>query len=213
MKIAVHANDTQKNEWNQKEIPGAVEVLWCGSVRTLVATTADVYMDLAFEPDPERMQVLHQRASFPFFINSVEFDSSVIGNKFIRINAWPGFLKRAITEIAITDGTQEKMVSELFDELKWKYQLAPDIPGMISARIIASIINEAYFTFGDGTSSKEEIDIAMKLGTSYPMGPFEWADYIGLDKIGTLLYEMYKHDKRYKPAPALESALNLFVKP
>lgn len=32
---------------------------------------------------------------------------------------------------------------------------------------------------GDG--SKEDIDIAMKLGCGYPMGPFELSDYVGLD--------------------------------
>ncbi len=44
-----------------------------------------------------------------------------------------------------------------------------DEPGFVSARIVAMIINEAYFTWEAGTSSKEEIDIAMKLGTGYPL--------------------------------------------
>lgn len=32
-----------------------------------------------------------------------------------------------------------------------------------------------------GDASKEDIDIAMKLGAGYPMGPFELLDYVGLD--------------------------------
>lgn len=32
-----------------------------------------------------------------------------------------------------------------------------------------------------GEASKEDIDTAMKLGTGYPMGPFELLDYVGLD--------------------------------
>ncbi len=35
---------------------------------------------------------------------------------------------------------------------------------MISGRILATIINEAYFTLQDKVSSKEEIDEAMRLG-------------------------------------------------
>lgn len=34
-----------------------------------------------------------------------------------------------------------------------------------------------------GDAFKEEIDIAMKLGTGYPMGPLELSDYVGLDTL------------------------------
>lgn len=39
--------------------------------------------------------------------------------------------------------------------------------------------NRLPFSLGD--ASKEDIDIAMKLGAGYPMGPFELLDYVGLD--------------------------------
>ena len=32
-----------------------------------------------------------------------------------------------------------------------------------------------------GDASAKDVDTAMKLGAGYPMGPFELADYIGLD--------------------------------
>ena len=32
-----------------------------------------------------------------------------------------------------------------------------------------------------GDASAKDIDIAMKLGAGYPMGPFELSDYVGLD--------------------------------
>lgn len=34
-----------------------------------------------------------------------------------------------------------------------------------------------------GDATKQDVDLAMKLGAGYPMGPFELADYVGLDTI------------------------------
>ena len=209
MTIALLADDVLKKEWLAKPVNSEVEILWCGSVRTLVSTGADAYVDLLFTPDKERTKQLSMRSGFPFFINSVEYGTEAAGPEFIRINAWPGFLPRDIVEVALARPHQQVMVKEFFDKLGWNYQLVPDIPGMLTARIVASIINEAYFTFGDGTSSKKEIDIAMKLGTSYPYGPFEWSEKIGLGHIYSLLIELGKREKRYSVAPALEQEIRL----
>lgn len=38
-----------------------------------------------------------------------------------------------------------------------------------------------------GHGSKEDIDIAMRLGAGYPMGPFELADFVGLDTLKFIL--------------------------
>ena len=51
--------------------------------------------------------------------------------------------------------------------------------------------------------TKEEIDIAMKLGTNYPYGPVEWCHNIGVKKIYSLLHELNKINSRYKPASFL----------
>ena len=208
MTIAVLADEGLKKEWLRKGVQGEAEILWCGSAKTLVATVADAYFDLLYEPDKERTKLLAMRSGFPFFINSVEYTLELAGNNFIRINSWPGFLERDIVEVAIAETEQEAIVKRIFGKLNWNYRIVPDLPGMITARIIASIINEAYYTYGEDISGKEEIDIAMKLGTSYPFGPFEWSKLIGLEKIGSLLTALGKTDSRYQLAPALEKEIN-----
>ena len=57
-------------------------------------------------------------------------------------------------------------------------------------------------------SSKEEIDIAMKLGTNYPYGPFEWSQKIGLKNIYNLLRILEKEESRYKAADLLRDEAN-----
>jgi 3-hydroxybutyryl-CoA dehydrogenase len=70
--------------------------------------------------------------------------------------------------------------------------------------VLAMIINEAWFTLGENVSTKQEIDTAMKLGTNYPYGPFEWCNKIGIKNIYSLLKKLSENNARYKPAPLLE---------
>ena len=70
------------------------------------------------------------------------------------------------------------------------------------------IINEAYFTLEEKVSTKEEIDTAMKLGTNYPYGPFEWGQKIGLKKVNELLTTLAETNSRYTPAALLQKEAN-----
>ena len=56
-----------------------------------------------------------------------------------------------------------------------------DTPGFIVNRLLVPYMMEAIRLVERGHASKEDVDIAMKLGAGYPMGPFELADYVGLD--------------------------------
>ena len=87
--------------------------------------------------------------------------------------------------------------------LNRKAEWLPDVKGFISPRVISMIINEAYFTLESRVSTKEEIDIAMKLGTNYPYGPFEWSEKIGLNRIYSLLLQLSMTDPKYTPCELL----------
>jgi 3-hydroxybutyryl-CoA dehydrogenase len=114
-------------------------------------------------------------------------------------------LKRDVVEIAIGDPFDETAVREVFGALDWKWRIVPDVAGMITARVIAMIINEAYFTLQANVSTKAEIDTAMKLGTNYPYGPFEWSEMIGLKRINKLLQALTASDNRYTPCALLQT--------
>lgn len=49
------------------------------------------------------------------------------------------------------------------------------------------LVNMFVVVSPSGHGSKEDIDIAMKLGAGYPMGPFELSDFVGLDTIKFIL--------------------------
>jgi len=56
-----------------------------------------------------------------------------------------------------------------------------DTPGFIVNRLLIPYLMEAIRMVERGDASAKDVDTAMKLGAGHPMGPFELADYIGLD--------------------------------
>ena len=73
-------------------------------------------------------------------------------------------------------------------------------------RTIAMIINEAYFALGDRLATAASIDLAMKNGVNYPLGPILWGEKIGLHNVAQLLEELHTitKDDRYKIATELK---------
>jgi len=80
-----------------------------------------------------------------------------------------------------------------------------DGPGLVRARIICCLINEAAGALFEGVASASDIDKAMKLGTNYPFGPLEWADQIGLDTVLGVMNGLFLEwgEDRYRPSPLL----------
>ncbi|MGG2063981.1 3-hydroxyacyl-CoA dehydrogenase family protein [Bacillus sp. S14(2024)] len=76
-------------------------------------------------------------------------------------------------------------VKELAEEIGKETVVVKDVQGFVTSRAIAVHLLECMRMYEEGVGSKEEIDKAIKLGLNYPMGPFELADYVGLD---TLLF-------------------------
>ncbi|XP_060635101.1 hydroxyacyl-coenzyme A dehydrogenase, mitochondrial [Anolis sagrei] len=89
-----------------------------------------------------------------------------------------------LVEVVKTPMTSEKTFESLVDFAKalGKNPVAcKDTPGFVVNRLLVPYLMEAVRLFERGDATKEDIDIAMKLGTGYPMGPFELLDYVGLD--------------------------------
>jgi 3-hydroxybutyryl-CoA dehydrogenase len=60
-----------------------------------------------------------------------------------------------------------------------------DSQGFVTSRALAALLTECMRMLEEGIAGAEDIDKAIKLGLNHPMGPFELADYVGLD---TLVY-------------------------
>jgi 3-hydroxybutyryl-CoA dehydrogenase len=205
MHLTVIADGITQKEFQDKPIPQGITIYFLTAI-----DEAHFETDAFFYLDDEEKLITHklklEALEKPVFVNAVITTLKDLPSNCIRLNAWPGFLLNQIIELSARKENMEE-AEKILQALHWQFQAVPDIAGMITPRIIATIINEAYFALGDQVSSKEEIDVAMKLGTNYPYGPFEWSQKIGLIKIYNLLLQLSQTDKRYSPAPLLENEI------
>lgn len=73
-----------------------------------------------------------------------------------------------------------------------------EVPGFVVNRMLVPLMNEAITMLDEGVASAEDIDLAMKLGAGFPMGPLELADMVGNDillEVQEVLHRDYGDDK------------------
>jgi 3-hydroxybutyryl-CoA dehydrogenase len=75
-----------------------------------------------------------------------------------------------------------------------------DLPGLVVARTLAMLVNEAADAVQHSVCTAEGADSAMKLGTNYPAGPFEWLERMGTARVVALLEALDRHyrGERYR---------------
>jgi 3-hydroxybutyryl-CoA dehydrogenase len=81
-----------------------------------------------------------------------------------------------------------------------------DTPGFIVNRILIPALNDAVRVLDEGAAEPEAIDTAMRLGTSWPIGPLALIDLIGVDvhvHASEALWEAYREPRFAPPARLL----------
>lgn len=208
MKVLIIGNDEQKKEILTKNTKPEAEITFAPN--DLQYESVVDYDAIFYLPESPSIINIKKLSGKPCFVNSVieTLRQNKLPDNFHRINAWPGFLNRPVWEVA--SGNRNEAAG-VFNKLGWQIIFAKDEPGLVSARVISLIINEAFFTLEEKVSTIEEIDDAMKLGTNYPHGPFEWLDKARLGNIHRLLLTLSGMDKRYSIAPLLEKKYSDFI--
>lgn len=80
-----------------------------------------------------------------------------------------------------------------------------DGAGLVLPRILSMLANEAVFALAEGTADEATIDMAMRLGANYPIGPLAWLRRVGARKVLRILEHLRTvfAEERYRVAPLL----------
>lgn len=182
--------------------------------------TTHLIFDFTIHKDPQQMEVYRDHPNVTAFLNTtfislLELTAHVhhqVKSTLFGFCGLPTFVNRPLLEVSIRDASSRNRLEEVCAQLTTQYTVVDDRIGLVTPRVICMIINEAYYTVQEGTATREDIDLGMKLGTNYPYGPFEWANKIGIGNVYQTLVSVYEDtkDERYKICSLLKKeALSL----
>lgn len=216
MKIGLIASPEKRKAWELKNLPDST-VSW--SQDTKEHQHFDVWIDLDFDEHIERLIEYSSNTHTVFMLgcvfNTLEAAFLQISGyqnqsstytipkewKGIGINQLPTFLERQTLEFTNPFNLEISLLEPIFFKLGYpQWEQVNSRVGMVTPRVVCMIINEAYYTVQERTALPDDIDQAMKLGTNYPKGPFEWCKEIGINNVYKLLDAMYldTREERYK---------------
>jgi 3-hydroxybutyryl-CoA dehydrogenase len=103
------------------------------------------------------------------------------------------FAAQTAVEIVNSDDVSDdalELAQEFFESLGKGVVLIEDVPGLFLGRTVGSIVNEAMTAVHEDVATPDDVDIAMRLGTNYPIGPIAWGREIGGKRIRRILQRL-----------------------
>jgi len=81
-----------------------------------------------------------------------------------------------------------------------------EMPGFVITRVILPLVNEAMHVVMEGVAEAAEVDLALKMGLDFRIGPLEWADRTGLDRVLNWMHHLHQEsgEPRFRPCPLLK---------
>jgi len=114
--------------------------------------------------------------------------------------------KTKLVEIIKTEISSQEPISTALDfcaKIGKEAVVSKDSPGFIVNYLFAPYMNQALEAYDHGLASREDLDLALRMGLGYPKGPMELIDTIGHEKylrLTSILYERLLDPKFAPPA-------------
>jgi 3-hydroxybutyryl-CoA dehydrogenase len=211
MNIAVKGSVDRTQELAERLSSVGMSFTKLESTKNIQLADFDLIFDLNFDADNASLPDYKTLpANVYLVLSAVECQLEAVipkslWSQTLGMNALPTFINRNEIECCALGENDASYLKQL----GWNHinQVASRV-GLVSPRVVCMIINEAFYTQQEGTANAQDIDLGMKLGTAYPLGPFEWAQKIGIVNVYRTLSALYNdtHDERYKICSQLKTA-------
>lgn len=92
----------------------------------------------------------------------------------------------------------------LFQSIGKQVSVIRLVPGLIVARTVAMLVDLALDAVAREVASAADVDIAMRLGVNYPLGPVEWGRRLSAVRVRDLLEALHSYYPHGRYAPSIE---------
>ncbi len=98
----------------------------------------------------------------------------------------------------------------LFQTCSKQLSVIKDIPGMVLTRIVAMLVNESSMLVQENVADAAGVNLAMRKGVNYPLGPLEWAELWGYNAVVETLKNLRQiYGDRYQVSDWLREKVKL----
>lgn len=148
-----------------------------------------------------------------FFVDAYATDLQALANRMRHperlvgygiLSSLAGQNEIEIVDAEFTGDDALSLSQEFFESIGKRVVLVKDRPGLFLGRTVGSIINEAVIAVQESVASADDIDLAMRLGTNYPIGPIAWGRQIGGARVSRILSRLAQSEgPQFAPHRAL----------
>ena len=151
---------------------------------------------VGLEMDGQHLRLTDGRAASFFGPQTAVFD--------VPLQAAPG-AALAWAPSASASAAWVALAGQCLQALGFDARQVADVTGLVVARTLAMLINEASDAVHQGVCTAQGADDAMRLGVNYPAGPFDWLAQWGAPAVVSLLDHLDTHyrGERYRVSPGL----------
>jgi len=176
-----------------------------------VLTDAGANLTQAFDPPPTAVCVV---TPLGCDATTAAVELNLDPKRTVAVDTFMGSNKRwTIMTTPLTDTSARDAVWALLAASGTPVTVISDSAGLVTQRVIAMVVNLGCQVAAKGIAAPGDIDIAVKLGLNYPLGPLEWGDKVGPEVVLDILDDMFDftHDPRYRASPWLRRRVLLGV--
>lgn len=203
-----------------KESPEAIRNRLHGTVNIQELADCDLIIEAVIENVEEKKKmhaaldgIVKREAIFASNTSSVSITELMTATKrperFVGIHFFNPPVLMALVEVARTIATAPEVYEQVFEFVKAVGKTpvrTSDKTGFIVNRLLVPYLLDAIRAYEEGVGTITDIDLAMKLGCGYPMGPFTLLDFVGLDTTYYITHVMFDEfkERRFASPPLLK---------